>query len=1014
MLRLLLADSSRCAAALLLVLAATSCTAREALPDVGSPPDVPFARTDVPGLDAPRPDAPFVRVDAGPSSGLTCEPCSVDEDCGDSAYCIELRAGQRVCLTRCTADLAECPPSFDCFDSLIDTHDEPVCTPVGARCCVDGDDDDHGIGVGCDGPDCDDTRDTTYAGATELCNGVDDDCDGTVDETPSGVGVVCSTGMAGVCSSGITACVSGAVVCTPDAMSAAETCNGTDDDCDTRVDEDASGTGSVLTRSCYSGPSGTAGVGVCMAGVQNCVGGDFSACIGEVRPAAAEVCNGIDDDCDGTADDGNPGGGLACSTGLSGSCGTGEVTCSGGLLTCRSLAMGTTEICDAQDNDCDGLLNEGFPGLGTACTSGLGTCRVGGVIVCNPTNPAGAPVCNAVPSAGRVEQCDYVDDDCDGVVDDGFIGASGRYDTVANCGACGFDCSRGWAGGPASVNVTPICDATTAVPTCSYTCLPGWGDADGVRENGCEFPIEPNTIYVSTPANGGLDSTTCGGVDTPCATIGRGLSRAVATSGTRVRVSTGLFVENITLVNGVELLGGHSAISWARDPAVFPTTLRGADAAPPTSVGTAADRITVLADAITGRTEISGFTINTVNGGAGGNSIALYVRNSDNDLLIQNNLIVAADGGGGATGTVGAAGAAGGNGAAGTGAVRRACTATTTTTTPGPAGAALTCGSTAASGGAGGSALNPVTSTVGMGTRSGSGAAGLRAGVGGAGGAGGYNMLGLDATGPGARCNIVNSPTDPAPGLAGAEGTDGAGGAGAASGAGAMTSGQWRGAGGSTGAAGLPGGGGGGGGSPGGIMEYACAMDFTGCTPTGQCVYSPTGGSGGAGGCGGSGGTGGTAGGGSFGIFLVFTTTPTTATMPVITGNTLRRGRGGRGGDGGTGGGGGDAGLGGAGGPGGGDMTFDFCLSPGAVGGPGGRGGHAGGGGGGAGGVSYDVFVSRPGTASPTYGTTNTFEIPAATDTGGSGGAGGNSSNTATGLGRTGIRGDFGTIRIGT
>ena len=59
------------------------------------------------------------------------------------------------------------------------------------------------------------------------------------------------------------------------------------------------------TRSCYSGPAGTAGVGICAAGTQTCQSdGTWGACEGQVTPRA-ETCNGQDDDCNGQVDNGN-------------------------------------------------------------------------------------------------------------------------------------------------------------------------------------------------------------------------------------------------------------------------------------------------------------------------------------------------------------------------------------------------------------------------------------------------------------------------------------------------------------------------------------------------------------------------------------------------------------------------------------------------------------------------------------------------------------------------------------
>jgi hypothetical protein len=82
------------------------------------------------------------------------------------------------------------------------------------------------------------------------------------------------------------------VCCLP---STAEVCNGKDDNCNGTVDE-------VSTESCYGGPAGTLGVGACKEGVVGCAPDGSSACTGDVRPQA-ERCNGVDDDCDGSTDE---------------------------------------------------------------------------------------------------------------------------------------------------------------------------------------------------------------------------------------------------------------------------------------------------------------------------------------------------------------------------------------------------------------------------------------------------------------------------------------------------------------------------------------------------------------------------------------------------------------------------------------------------------------------------------------------------------------------------------------
>ncbi len=123
-------------------------------------------------------------------------------------------------------------------------------------------------------------------------------------------------------------------------------------DCDD-TDDTVLSTG---TRSCYSGPAGTDGVGTCQAGTETCTVGAWGPCVGEVIPSG-EACNGQDDDCDGQADD----------------------------------ALGTFSC-----------------GLG-ACANSVAACTMGAVGACVPLPPAAnldGPTANGI------------DDDCDGAIDE--------------------------------------------------------------------------------------------------------------------------------------------------------------------------------------------------------------------------------------------------------------------------------------------------------------------------------------------------------------------------------------------------------------------------------------------------------------------------------------------------------------------------------------------------------------------------------------------------------------------
>jgi hypothetical protein len=112
-------------------------------------------------------------------------------------------------------------------------------------------------------------------------------------------------------------------------------------------------------QSCYTGAPGTQGVGICKTGTQTCSSGNWGSCVGQVVPWL-ETCDGSDNDCDGVVDDGNPQGGVACSTGLMGVCATGTNYCQSGILKCVQNQQATTEVCNnSLDDNCNGQTDEG-------------------------------------------------------------------------------------------------------------------------------------------------------------------------------------------------------------------------------------------------------------------------------------------------------------------------------------------------------------------------------------------------------------------------------------------------------------------------------------------------------------------------------------------------------------------------------------------------------------------------------------------------------------------------------
>ncbi len=412
-------------------------------------------------------------------------------------------------------------------------------------------------GTVADATDCDDAVAAVNPDATEICDGVDNDCDGAVDEDDAsdasswyadadgdGYGDAGSTTAACSVPSGYTAddtdCDDGDAAVSPGDD---ELCDGIDNDCDGDVDEDSAVDAATWYADADGDGYGDAGSTAVACSAPSGHVSDDTDCddtTADAHPAATESCDGIDNDCDGAVDEDDAvdastwyadadGDGYGDAASTTAACSepsgyTADATdCDDGEAAVNPAA---TESCDAIDNDCDGSVDEDSAadaatwyadgdgdGYGDAASTTVSCEGPTGYVATDTDCDDGA----AAVSPAATESCDGVDNDCDGTVDeDDASDASTWYADADGDGYGDASSSTAACSGPTGyvLDDTDCDDGDAAVnPAAAESCDGFDNDCDGTVDE--DSASDASTWYADGDGDGYGDAssstTACSG-----------------------------------------------------------------------------------------------------------------------------------------------------------------------------------------------------------------------------------------------------------------------------------------------------------------------------------------------------------------------------------------------------------------------------------------------------------------------------------------------------------------------
>ncbi len=499
------------------------------------------------------------RHDVNPGENESCD--GVDNDCDNDVdegvqltYFIDGDDdgwGTGGALYACSVPSNGSTSTGDCDDSTAARHpgNPEVCDGIDNDCDIDVDegqlttwyvdDDNDGVGAGdpnqsCTVPsngstttnDCDDSEPLSFPGNAEVCDGVDNDCDGNTDENllvtwysdndNDGFGSGTAQEACEVPSGG--ASVNGDCNETNGNVNpgANEVCNGIDDDCDGTTDQGASDAETFFADDDDDGFGDPNDTAVACAAPSGFVADstDCDDANATSNPNGSEVCNGIDDDCNDNIDDNasdttdwyldgdNDGVGAGAAVAACEPPSGDHVSTNGDCDDDASTTFpGAPEQCNNDDDDCDGDVDEDLQSTDwfvDADGDGFGDPATG---VNDCAQPAGTVLDNtdcddsvAGTNPGADEVCDGVDNDCSGSADDDAIDSVAAYADLDGDGH----------GAPATQII--VCDVPSGYVLLDDDCNDNepaaWSDRDEVCDgvdNDCDGVVDPPTSIGADP-----------------------------------------------------------------------------------------------------------------------------------------------------------------------------------------------------------------------------------------------------------------------------------------------------------------------------------------------------------------------------------------------------------------------------------------------------------------------------------------------------------------------------------